>query len=800
MPRAADPWDDWESEDYARSSSSGNAPSNARLWQVAYGGAFPRPNSSLSFGTPPLSSNVNLYSYAASTSTPALPPPQAYLPSLQILKRPNSGASGSTSASALSAANEAARQAKTLQDRERAYREARVRIFGEEKLAAAAAASSAMALAAAASSAENSESELPRPSRKAVGKTPENTDSGASTPSTSIIREPIHPPAATSPKTAKDQQREKGFNTPRRSKPKKALSASAQEFKPLFLKASEIAPSSREASPLLDATKAIDHDLSHGWRFRKATLLPALEQQYSNTSSPLRNFQLAVPPRVAKDAQNCTIELVHHVFGNSWGRPAVLQYEPPAAHANACGSIETWSSIVLNYSATSNGTQYDRLSSVYLAHVEILRTSTAEPTRGAGIVWTVLKDVTHYARLFSRPGPLLLDLGNGLDKSVNLDGEFDVTLSVTFYSGSKATAPKHPDAILPLSTQSLEQANYFSIDEGGPAGHTLVDIPSTTTEAIVELYASGNAREEFWYTNTADSALPYLEKEAGLLGKGPFREVQLLIDGKLAGTVFPFPVIFSGGIVPTAWRPMIAYGAFDQPTYYLDITPFLPLIAGKKQLVSNALALSERYIAHTVVIIWIMLGLMMTAQMVAHAAPPREERTLAHADGKDIQSVAIVNRAFKIASEVYSGKERHLVEVTQDMSFRNVQKYKAGGAKEKVVQLARGQTQSWRDGQLQLSDAFSYPLSVQTDYSHATSFSARISLGYHRELGGRMRTDVVQRAEGAVELNELGRVVNGTGRSEGRIWAGRYMRRAVTEGGVVVSDMEERDEDEWGER
>ena len=63
-----------------------------------------------------------------------------------------------------------------------------------------------------------------------------------------------------------------------------------------------------------------------------------------------------------------------------------------------------------------------------------------------------------------------------------------------------------------------------------------------------------------------------------------------------------------------------------------------------------------------------------------------------------------------------------------------------------------------------------------------------------------MRTDVVQRAEGAVELNELGRVVNGTGRSEGRIWAGRYMRRAVTEGGVVVSDMEERDEDEWGER
>jgi hypothetical protein len=37
-------------------------------------------------------------------------------------------------------------------------------------------------------------------------------------------------------------------------------------------------------------------------------------------------------------------------------------------------------------------------------------------------------------------------------------------------------------------------------------------------------------------------------------GEGPFREVRVLVDGQVAGVAFPYPVIFTGGIVPTAWR------------------------------------------------------------------------------------------------------------------------------------------------------------------------------------------------------------------------------------------------------
>ena len=37
-------------------------------------------------------------------------------------------------------------------------------------------------------------------------------------------------------------------------------------------------------------------------------------------------------------------------------------------------------------------------------------------------------------------------------------------------------------------------------------------------------------------------------------GGGPFREVRLFVDGQLAGTVFPYVVVFTGGIAPTLWR------------------------------------------------------------------------------------------------------------------------------------------------------------------------------------------------------------------------------------------------------
>lgn len=85
-------------------------------------------------------------------------------------------------------------------------------------------------------------------------------------------------------------------------------------------------------------------------------------------------------------------------------------------------------------------TQYDRLGIFTLNNVEselssmhtmlptihpcfsVWRTSTPEPTRGDGIIWTYLKDVTRYTPLFAVPGTFTLELDNLIE--TGLDGEY----------------------------------------------------------------------------------------------------------------------------------------------------------------------------------------------------------------------------------------------------------------------------------------------------------------------------------------------------------------------------------------
>lgn len=67
-----------------------------------------------------------------------------------------------------------------------------------------------------------------------------------------------------------------------------------------------------------------------------------------------------------------------------------------------------------------------------------------------------------------------------------------------------------------------------------------------------------------------------------LYGYSPFREVQLFIDGMLAGVAWPFPVIFTGGIVPGLWRPIVGIDAFDLKEDEIDITPWLPRLCDGK--------------------------------------------------------------------------------------------------------------------------------------------------------------------------------------------------------------------------
>ena len=59
----------------------------------------------------------------------------------------------------------------------------------------------------------------------------------------------------------------------------------------------------------------------------------------------------------------------------------------------------------------------------------VWRTSTPEPTRGDGIIWTYLKDVSRYTPLFTKPGTFVLQLDNLIQ--TGLDGEYASKKSTT---------------------------------------------------------------------------------------------------------------------------------------------------------------------------------------------------------------------------------------------------------------------------------------------------------------------------------------------------------------------------------
>jgi hypothetical protein len=176
--------------------------------------------------------------------------------------------------------------------------------------------------------------------------------------------------------------------------------------------------------------------------------------------------------------------------------------------------------------------------------------STAEPTT-KGIIWTYVKEMQQYNALWKEPQKIIFDLGNIYNDVYT--GIYHTTLTATFFTvpDSPATA----DEILPISAKqsSANSGSVFQIPDQNAS--TAYALPNNVERAVVSLAYCGQINEEFWYSNTLNSLVNTFANTTGtLLGQGPWREVQLLIDGQLAGVAWPFPIIFTGGLVPGLWR------------------------------------------------------------------------------------------------------------------------------------------------------------------------------------------------------------------------------------------------------
>jgi hypothetical protein len=242
----------------------------------------------------------------------------------------------------------------------------------------------------------------------------------------------------------------------------------------------------------------------------------------------------AAPPVRRPSAPSCSTTIVDTQFRDF--TPYTSDFVP------ACPG--PWQKVVLKMDGAVAGRQYDRLGYLKIGGVTVFKTSTPEPSPD-GIQWSVEKDLTEYAELLSKPQPVEMLIGNVVDSTYT--GVLDITVSLTFYRG---TAPARP-VVLPV----------------GQA------IPRNTERLVADVYAtgSGGGCEEFWYLTTP-TGVPY----SCPADDGPYREVQIRIDGVLAGIAAPYPHIYTGGWSnPFLWYVLPAPRAFDiQPIRY-DLTPFV---------------------------------------------------------------------------------------------------------------------------------------------------------------------------------------------------------------------------------
>ncbi|KAH6670456.1 peptide N-acetyl-beta-D-glucosaminyl asparaginase amidase A-domain-containing protein [Halenospora varia] len=242
---------------------------------------------------------------------------------------------------------------------------------------------------------------------------------------------------------------------------------------------------------------------------------------------------------------------------------------------------------VMNFTVQSKGTQFDRLAIMYFGDSEVFRTSTAEPRKN-GIIWTYEKDMSEYMYFWKSPQKVIFDLPN--QTTANLTGTFNTTLTATFFSAPSSPLPQNTpaDLILPISLQtgsnSSSAPSVFVLPSATHNASVPLTLPRNTNRAILSLSTTGQASEEFWWSNVLSSDILAFNSTGGpLLGSSPFREVQVLIDGQLAGVQWPFPVIFTGGVVPSLWSPVVGIDAFDLREYEIDVSPWLGVLCDGKE-------------------------------------------------------------------------------------------------------------------------------------------------------------------------------------------------------------------------
>ncbi|KAK1934121.1 Peptide-N4-(N-acetyl-beta-glucosaminyl)asparagine amidase A [Phytophthora citrophthora] len=436
----------------------------------------------------------------------------------------------------------------------------------------------------------------------------------------------------------------------------------------------------------------------------------------------------------------CVLPLLTHEFANSYWHPASETFNSPPCD-------EDYSVVYLKWAASCDaGVQYDRIAAVWVNGVELLRTSTAEPSREFRVNWEVVKDISLYRDIFKAGGTVVVALDNIVNSLYT--STFKVELSLEFYrplDESKET--KRPDQIVPVSSSS-KSYGWFSEKPSADQVHRIVQLPDNTEELYLELFLSHHQCDEFYYSNPPDlfttafaenlsKRINISREDIGSCGAdGAFREVQVLVDDQVVGIIWPFPLVFTGGLSPYLWKPIVGIGAFDAPTYIVNLTPFLGKFLGNRpHAIAFRVVYGEAF--------WLIDGNLLVFQDKAAVRPTRvhllEERldryvepamvTLPSMVGVGnanlVGNTTALNSAFwtSVARDMYvktivtTSSGRKVYTLQQHFDFTNTQMYSSDGLDQ------------WFESRTHVETKMSVT-SLAKEYPHQSDESAKVQTVY----------------------------------------------------------------------
>jgi hypothetical protein len=423
-----------------------------------------------------------------------------------------------------------------------------------------------------------------------------------------------------------------------------------------------------------------------------------------------QNPVTAAPPVSRPHTHACTVALATDFPSNSTTGAAQNfsgTLTPPA------GCPGPWAKIVLDYTTSVQGRQFDRSGSLDVAGTQVWFGTTYEPDP-AGITYHFAKDITEYGALFHTAQPYT---GGIVNYTSNIyTGVYTQTVSITFYQADRHNpAPAEPDTVVGLGGQDASTAT--------PTVHLkAADLPRNITRALLEVSIKGNGCDEQWFTDVPNDVSAHYPA-AGLCGNGPYREVSAAIDGTPAGVTQYFPYIYTGGIVPTLWRPIPAVGTFDMTPEVLDVTPFVGrLVDGGSHdvalgvanigdvwnLAANLLLYTDHHAATT------------SGALTADTIAPTAVQSTAEAPGANDSITATVTAArdWSTAGYVNTSAGRIRTTVTQHAAFRSVDTITSGGFAQQLGETDSGWT-AVRTGGPHASmtlHSFSYPITIAAQY------------------------------------------------------------------------------------